>query len=116
MAGEKKNTGVSQSCLGNAQNLAGLVNYSNGSIVSRTIHDKSAGTITLFSFDKGQRLSEHQAPFDAVVQIVDGSACLTISGKDVSVSAGQIIIMPANVPHVVAAKEKFKMLLTMIRS
>ena len=116
MAGEKKKMSVSKSCLGNAQNLAGLVEYSNDSIVSRTIHDKSAGTITLFAFDKGQRLSEHTAPYDAVLQIVDGSACLTIGGKDVSVSAGQIVIMPANVPHAVAATERFKMLLTMIRS
>ncbi|MHC4574795.1 MAG: cupin domain-containing protein, partial [Planctomycetota bacterium] len=74
------------------------------------------GTITLFAFDKGQRLSEHQTPYDAIVQIIDGRARLTIGGKDVDVSAGQIIIMPGNVTHAVAAEEKFKMLLTMIRA
>ena len=73
------------------------------------------GTITVFAFDKGQSLSEHTAPYDAVVQVIDGRAHLTIGGEDVTVAAGQVIIMPANVPHSVAAEERFKMVLTMIR-
>jgi len=111
----KKNT-VLKTCIAKAVNLAGLVEYSSDSIVSKTIIDKSAGTITLFAFDAGQGLSEHQAPYDALVQIVDGSAILTIGGKKIKASAGQIVIMPANIPHAVQAKEKFKMLLIMIRA
>jgi quercetin dioxygenase-like cupin family protein len=74
------------------------------------------GTITLFAFDAGQSLSEHTAPYDAVVQVLDGSARVTIGGQDKIVSEGQIIVMPANVPHAVNAEERFKMLLTMIRA
>ena len=96
--------------------LADLVEYSQDSIVSKTVLDKPAGTITLFAFDKDQKLSEHTAPYDAVVQILDGQALLTIGGERKDVSAGQIIIMPTNVPHSVAAVERFKMLLTMIRA
>ena len=95
--------------------LSDLVQYANGSVVSKTILDKKVGTLTLFAFDAGQGLSEHQAPYDAVVQIIDGNALLTIGGKDVQVSTGQLIVMPANIPHSVTANEKFKMLLTMIR-
>jgi quercetin dioxygenase-like cupin family protein len=116
MSGKKEKEHVLPACLGKEQGLTDLVEYAADSIVSKTILDKSVGTITLFAFDKGQRLSEHQAPFDAVVQIVDGSAQLTIGGKDIIVSAGRIVIMPGNVPHAVAALEKFKMLLTMIRA
>ena len=116
MTGKKENASVLQACLGKGQRLAELVEYSKDSIVSKTILDKPAGTITLFAFDKGQKLSEHTTPYDAVVQIFDGQARLTIGGQDVEVSAGQIIIMPGNVPHAVAAEEKFKMLLTMIRA
>ncbi|OQA00256.1 MAG: Cupin domain protein [Planctomycetes bacterium ADurb.Bin401] len=107
---------VLQSCLANAVNLANLVEYAKDSVVSKTIIDKSVGTVTLFAFDAGQGLSEHQAPYDALVQIVDGSAVLTIGGKDVNAKAGEIVIMPANIPHSVQAKEKFKMLLIMIRA
>ena len=103
-------------CVGKNQGLVSLVEYAANAIVSKTILDKSAGTITLFAFDKGQKLSEHTAPYDAVVQVIDGLAKLTIDGQGVRVSAGDIIIMPANVPHAVAAEEKFKMLLTMIRA
>ena len=106
---------VLQSCLGKGQELSQLVEYSTDSIVSKTIIDKPAGTITLFAFDAGQRLSEHTAPFDAVVQVVDGTGEITIDGEAIDVTNGQIIIMPANVPHAVTANEKFKMLLTMIR-
>jgi len=116
MADDKKRDDVLGACLGKSRQLAGLVEYAADSIVSKTILDKPVGTITLFAFDKGQKLSEHTAPYDAVVQILDGSARLTIGGEDVNVAAGEIIIMPANVPHAVAAEEKFKMLLTMIRA
>jgi quercetin dioxygenase-like cupin family protein len=116
MTDEIREDNVLQTCLGKGQRLAGLVEYADSSIVSKTILDKSVGTITLFAFDKGQRLSEHQTPYDAVVQIIDGAARLTIGAEDVNVSVGQIIIMPGNVPHAVAAEEKFKMLLTMIRA
>lgn len=112
----KKRANVLQACLGQTRNLAELVQYSDDSIVSKTILDKPVGTITLFAFDKGQSLSEHTTPYDAVVQILEGRAKLTIGGEDVKVSAGQIIIMPGNVPHDVVAEEKFKMLLTMIRA
>lgn len=105
-----------QACMGQGQNLQKLVEYSTDSIVSKTILDKPAGTITLFAFDKGQKLSEHTTPYDAVVQIFNGRAQLTIGGEDVDVASGQIIIMPGNVPHAVAAQEKFKMLLIMIRA
>ena len=116
MSDNEEKTSVLQACLGKSQNLANLVEYSMNSIVSKTILDKPVGTITLFAFDKGQKLSEHQTPYDAVVQVLDGTAKLTIGGKDISASTGQIIIMPGNVPHAVAAEEKFKMLLTMIHA
>ena len=116
MSDEKRKATVLQACLGKGQSLAEMVEYADRSIVSKTILDKPTGTLTLFAFDSGQKLSEHTAPFDAVVQIIDGAARLTIGGEDVNVSTGQIIIMPGNVPHAVAADEKFKMLLTMIRA
>ena len=110
------NKSVLDACMGRSQKLASLVEYAADSIVSKTILDKPAGTITLFAFDRGQKLSEHTASYDAVVEIIDGLAQLTIGGQNVRVSAGDIIIMPANVPHAVAAEEKFKILLTMIRA
>jgi quercetin dioxygenase-like cupin family protein len=116
MSTKRPKTTVLQTCVGKGQNLAALVEYAEDSIVSKTIVDKPAGTVTLFAFDKGQKLSEHTSPYDAVVQLLDGKARLTIGGKDVEVVSGQIIIMPANVPHAVYAGEKFKMLLTMIRA
>jgi quercetin dioxygenase-like cupin family protein len=93
-----------------------LVAYQTGSIVSRTIIDAPAGTVTVFAFDAGQRLSEHTAPFDALIEIVDGTGMITIDGKDHPVPAGSQIIMPANHPHGVRAKGRFKMVLIMIRS
>jgi len=99
-----------------AHDLAGLVQYADGSIVSRTIAQNDAGTLTLFAFDKGQKLSEHSAPFDAVVQILDGEAELVIGGKRVRAAAGQLVVMPANVPHAVNAVKRFKMFLTMLRA
>jgi len=107
---------VSPEVLGKAANLADLVDYSPGTVVSKTLIDAPAGTITLFSFDAGQGLSEHKAPYDALVEVLDGQAKIQI-GKDVlTVSAGQAVVMPANVPHTVAAEVPIKMLLVMIRS
>jgi len=93
-----------------------LVAYQDGSVVSRTIIDKSEGTVTVFAFDQGQRLSTHTAPYDALVEIVDGTATITIEGTDHEVKAGQQIIMPAGKPHAVAGPERFKMTLVMIRA
>ena len=92
-----------------------LVDYQTGSIVSRTLIDKNTGTLTLFSFDKGEGLSEHTAPYDAFVYVYDGEALITISGKEHIVKSGETIIMPANDPHALRAITPFKMLLVMIR-
>jgi len=96
--------------------LAGLVDYAEASIVSRTLVENKAGTITLFAFDADQGLSEHTAPFDALVHVLDGEGKFTVGGKVSSVGAGQVLLMPADVPHAVKAEERFKMLLTMLRS
>ncbi|UCD50766.1 MAG: cupin domain-containing protein [Phycisphaerales bacterium] len=106
----------SEACLGKSERLESLVSYADDSIVSKTILDKHAGTLTLFAFDRGQKLSEHTSPYDAVVQVVEGRARLTIDGQDHEVEAGELIIMPAQVPHAVTAAERFKMLLIMIRA
>ena len=98
------------------KNLSELVAYQEGSVVSRTIMDKETGTVTVFSFDKGEGLSEHTAPFDALVYILDGEAEITISGEVYRVKAGEMIIMPANDPHALKAITPYKMLLVMIRS
>jgi quercetin dioxygenase-like cupin family protein len=116
MTDQKKKPSVLAACVAAAQSLDGLIEYASDSIVSKTILDKPVGTITLFAFDAGQRLSEHTAPYDAVVQGIDGRGRLTIGGQAVTVEAGQIVIMPGNVPHSVVAEERFKMLLTMIRA
>ena len=92
------------------------IEYSPGSVVSRTLKESKAGTITLFAFDAGQGLSEHSAPFDAVVHVIDGQGHFIIGGEDHNLSEGQLIIMPANVPHAVRAEQKFKMLLLMLRA
>lgn len=96
--------------------LIGLINYQDGAIVSRTIIDKKAGTVTLFAFDEGQGLSEHTAPYDALVYVLDGEAEIVISGNSLNVKQGEMVIMPANEPHALQAIEKFMMLLIMIRS
>lgn len=96
--------------------IVNLIEYQKGSVVSRTLIDKKAGTVTLFSFDKGEGLSEHTAPFDALVYVVDGEAEVTIAGKPAVVKAGEMVVMPANKPHALRAIESFKMLLIMIRS
>ena len=95
--------------------LKDFVDYATGSVVSKTLIDKKVGTLTLFAFDAGQGLSEHTAPYDAVVQILDGEAELVIAGKPVRAKAGELVIMPSGVPHAVRAVQRFKMLLTMIR-
>lgn len=99
-----------------AQNLVNLVDYQDGSVVSKEVIKKEKGTVTLFAFDKGQGLSEHIAPFDALVYILDGKAEITIAAEAHSLKAGQTIIMPANKPHSLKAVERFKMLLVMIRA
>ena len=96
--------------------MADMIEYQDNSVVSRTIIGQKTGTVTLFAFDKGQELSEHTAPFDALVFLIEGEAEITISGKQHGVHSGQLLLMPAHEPHAVSAKEKFKMLLTMIRS
>ena len=98
------------------ETLNDYIQYVDNSIVSKTLIDKKSGTLTLFAFDKGEGLSEHRAPFDALVQILDGQAQVTIAGKPLDVSAGQIVLMPANISHAIKAREKFKMMLVMIRS
>jgi len=98
-----------------AVRLGEFVDYAAGSVVSRTILHRGVGNITLFSFDRGQELSEHTAPFDAFVQILDGRAEIIVGGKPIPASAGDAVIMPANIPHSLKAVERFKMLLTMIR-
>ena len=96
--------------------LADLAAYQEGSVVSRQITKADAGNVTLFAFDKDQGLSEHTAPFDALVHILDGEAQVTISGKPFDLMAGDAIILPANEPHALFAVQKFKMILTMIRA
>jgi quercetin dioxygenase-like cupin family protein len=107
----------------NTENIAGkvlslvdMVDHRAGSIVSRTVIDKPSGTLTLFAFDKGQGLSEHTAPFDAVVLVLDGEAEVTISDKPLLVKKGEMVIMPANAPHALRAVNRFKMMLVMIKS
>ena len=102
--------------MGKFENLSEMIEYQEGSIVSRTIVDKQTGTVTLFAFGKGQGLSEHTAPFDAMVYIIDGEAEVTVSGEQNQLKAGEMIIMPANEPHALNAPERFKMMLVMIRS
>jgi quercetin dioxygenase-like cupin family protein len=101
---------------GRAIPLAASVDYAAGSVVSKTLLDKKAGTLTLFAFDEGQGLSEHTAPYDATVQVIDGEGEFTIGGTPQTVRAGELLIMPARVPHAVRAKQRFKMLLIMIRA
>ena len=95
--------------------LDALVDYAPEAVVSRTVIKRPVGTVTLFSFDAGQGLSEHTAPFDALVQILDGKAEITIGGNRVPTEAGETVLMPAGIPHSLHAAERFKMLLVMIR-
>ena len=98
------------------KNLADMVAYQDGSVVSKQIIKRKAGTVTIFSFDQGEGLSEHTAPFDALVQVLDGEVRIKISGKPYDVKAGEMIILPVDEPHSLKALTRFKMLLTMIRS
>ena len=100
---------------GKAFNLKKSVEYADGSVVSKTLIKKDIGNVTLFAFDSGQGLSEHTAPFDAVVYILDGEAEITIGGQPQNVVAGEMLIMPANIAHSLQARVPFKMLLVMIR-
>jgi quercetin dioxygenase-like cupin family protein len=105
-----------ENLMAQAVNLSDLVEYQEGSVVSRTIVDKKTGTVTLFAFDADQGLSEHKAPYDAIVYILNGEADVIISGKHVRLEEGEMTIMPANEPHALTALTRFKMLLTMIKS
>jgi len=104
-----------QDITANPFKLAGLIDYQAGSIVSRMLVKRDAGTVTLFAFDKDQGLSEHTAPFDALVYIIEGESEITISGKPMTLKTGDTVIMPANDPHALKAIEKFKMLLVMVK-
>ena len=115
MEQSKKQKGV-DNLLAQAIKLTDLVDYQVDSVVSRTIIDKKTGTLTLFAFGKGQGLSEHTAPFDALVYLLDGEAEITISGKTLYLKEGEMVIMPANEPHALKAIRNFKMILVMIRS
>ncbi len=99
-----------------ANNLLGLISYQEGSVVSRTVIDKKAGTVTLFAFAEKQGLSEHTAPFDAMVVILEGTAEVNIAGKAITLKQGETTIMPANKPHALSAVIPFKMLLIMIKA
>lgn len=101
---------------GKVFNFTGIIDYAEGAVVSRTIIKKPTGTVTVFAFDKGEGLSEHTAPFNALVNVLDGQADIIINGESHLLDAGQSVIMPANIPHAVKAVEKFKMVLVMIKS
>ncbi len=112
----KNKKGDSIKLAAQAASLTGLIEYQEGSVVSRTLIDKNVGTVTLFAFDADQGLSEHTAPFDAMVYIFDGEAEVTISGKAVRLKAGMLTVMPAGEPHAVKALTRFKMMLIMVRA
>ncbi len=101
--------------LNESNKITDLIEYQKDSVVSKTLIKKEKGTITIFAFDKGQGLSEHTAPFDALVQVIDGVAEVIISGKSHFTKAGEMIILPAGKPHALKATEQFKMMLVMIR-
>jgi quercetin dioxygenase-like cupin family protein len=105
-----------ESLMAKTLKVVDLVNYQDGSVVSRVILKQKAGNVSLFAFDAGQELSEHTAPFDAMANLLDGEAEITISGTAMTVKAGEMVIMPANQPHALRAVTRFKMMLTMIRS
>ena len=112
---ENHHAGVGDFVKTKTADLADFVSYGADAVISKTLLDKPTGTLTLFAFDAGQGLSEHTSPYDATVQILDGQAMITIDGRQIQVDAGQLIVMPANVPHALSAEKPFKMLLTMIR-
>lgn len=102
--------------LGVPENLETLIGYQSASVVSRTLIKKPAGTVTLFAFDAGEGLSEHTAPYDALIVLLDGEAEVQIAKETHAVKKGQALLLPANVPHALRATSKFKMMLTMIRA
>jgi quercetin dioxygenase-like cupin family protein len=108
--------GKAANVVGQAAKLSELIGYQEGSVVSKEIIRSEKGTVTLFAFDQGEGLSEHTAPFDALVHIFDGKAEITIEGKMHRVNAGEIILMPAKKPHALKAAERFKMLLIMVKA
>ena len=112
MTSEKKPPNIAP---GEALGLAELVDYGDGAIVSRVLTKNDAGSITLFAFDTGEELSEHTAPFDAFVQVLDGNATITVGGKESTPGPGEAVLMPANIPPAIHAPKRFKMLLTMLR-
>ncbi|MBI5211443.1 MAG: cupin domain-containing protein [Elusimicrobia bacterium] len=112
----EKNVGkTTEDLRGRVLETVGLVDYQQGAVVSRTLVNKSTGTVTIFAFDKGQGLSEHTAPFDALVLVLDGQAEVSIAGRPRRLSAGELIIMPAGSPHSLKAVARFKMALVMVR-
>jgi quercetin dioxygenase-like cupin family protein len=115
MNGQKKTQSVNI-LMSKAIDMAGLVDYQDGAIVSKTVIATKTGTVTVFAFDQGQELSTHSAPFDALVQILDGEARITVTGKPLKVGVGEMIIMPANKPHALKAIKPFKMMLVMLKS
>ncbi len=116
MTKAENNNEIDPKILSRVVNLAHLVDYQEDSVVSRTIVDKNTGTVTLFAFGKGQGLSEHTAPFDALVYVLEGEARITISGESFYLKGGETIIMPADKPHALEALNRFKMMLVMIKS
>ncbi len=113
---DKNNSENTNQILGKVLEFDKLINYQEGAIVSKTIISKQSGNVTLFAFDKGQGLSEHTAPFDALVYVVDGQAEVVISGEKLTVNKGQLVIMPADKPHALTAAQRFKMALIMIKT
>jgi quercetin dioxygenase-like cupin family protein len=113
---EQKNQAARGLPVAEAIGAATLADYQPGSVVSRQLIKSEKGNVTLFAFDEGQGLSEHTAPFDALVHMLEGEAEITISGRALRARAGDLVLMPANQPHALSAKTCFKMLLTMVRS
>jgi quercetin dioxygenase-like cupin family protein len=113
---EDDSKGNARQIMGQVSRLVDLVNYQAGSVVSRTLIEKGTGTVTLFAFAEGQGLSEHTAPYDALVYVSDGDTDITISGKTLRLKAGDMTVMPANEPHGLKAITRFKMMLVMIKS
>jgi quercetin dioxygenase-like cupin family protein len=113
---KSEKTRFSKSELSQPVRLVDLINYQEGAVVSRTILDKKSGTITLFAFDKNEGLSEHTAPYEVLIQLLDGEAEVIIASKPSVLKTGELVVLPANSPHALRATERFKMLLVMIRS
>ena len=114
--GHSKNQTTTDNIKAQAVKLIDLIDYQEGSVVSRTIIDKKTGTLTLFAFGEGQGLSEHTAPYDATVYLLDGEAEVSISGNNLRLKEGEMVIMPAGEPHALKAIKRFKMMLVMIKS